>query len=134
MKQDSRWKQRFQNFENAFVFMSEVVNKVSYSPLEAGGLVQAFEFTFEPGWKTMKDYLYEKGVNVPYPRDTSKEAFRSGIISNGHTWIEMLEKRNELSHTYNKKVAEKAISVINSRYFEALKQVYDYFRKISHEG
>ena len=44
---DARWKQRFQNFEKAFLFFETAVEKENYTPIEIGGLVQAFEFTFE---------------------------------------------------------------------------------------
>ena len=131
MTKDVRWKQRFQNFEKAFLFFKSAVEKESYSPIEVGGLVQAFEFTFELGWKTIKDYLYEQGIDTKFPRDTIKEGFNTQIITDGHSWIEMLEKRNELSHTYNETVAEHAIQIIKYRYYKAIEQVYQYFKNKS---
>jgi hypothetical protein len=41
----------------------------------------------------------------------------------------MLEKRNELSYTYNPAVAEQAIETINHRYYPAVEQVYLFFKK-----
>ena len=93
--------------------------------------MQAFEFTFELGWKTIKDYLYEQGIDTKFPRDTIKEGFNTQIITDGHSWIEMLEKRNELSHTYNETVAEHAIQIIKYRYYKAIEQVYQYFKNKS---
>ncbi len=128
-KQDVRWKQRFQNFEKAFLFFEEAVEKESYSPIEIGGLVQAFEFTFELGWKTVKDYLYEQGVETNFPRAALKEGFNTHIIIDGHIWIEMLERRNELSHTYNQEVAKNAVEIIKNNYYPAIHQVYQYFKQ-----
>jgi nucleotidyltransferase substrate binding protein (TIGR01987 family) len=129
---DARWKQRFQNFEKAFLFFETTVDKKSYTPIEVGGLVQAFEFTFELGWKTIKDFLYEQGLSTSYPRETIKEGFKTQIIEDGHTWLQMLEKRNELSHTYNEEVAGKAVEIIKYRYYQAIEQVYHFFKnKIS---
>ena len=125
---DIRWKQRFQNFEKAFLFFEITVEKGSYSALEIGGLVQAFEFTFELGWKTVKDYLYEQGIATQFPREAIKEGYKTKIILDGHTWIEMLEKRNELSHTYNNEVAEHAVEIIRHTYYPAIDQVYQYFK------
>lgn len=125
---NSRWKQRFQNFEKAFLFLESAVRKDEYNPIEIGGLVQAFEFTFELAWKTVKDYLYEQGLETNFPREAIKQAFSSEIITDGHTWIEMLEKRNELSHTYNEEVAEHAVTVIKNSYFLAIEQVYFYLK------
>ncbi len=126
---DVRWKQRFQNFEKAFLFLTEAVEKESYSPIEVGGLVQAFEFTFELGWKTIKDYLYEQGIETAFPKAALKEGFNTQIISDGHVWIEMLERRNELSHTYNHEVAKNAVQVIKHKYYPAIHQVYQYFKQ-----
>ena len=128
---DIRWKQRFQNFEKAFLFFEETVEKGSYTPLEIGGLVKAFEFTFELGWKTVKDYLYEQGIETKSPRDAIKEGFNSQIILDGHTWIDMMEKRNELSHTYNNEVAQHAEEIIRHTYYPAIDQVYQYFKELN---
>jgi nucleotidyltransferase substrate binding protein (TIGR01987 family) len=110
------------------LFFETTVDKDAYSPIEVGGLVQAFEFTFELGWKTIKDYLYEQGLNTNYPREAIKEGFQTKIIEDGHTWVHMLEKRNELSHTYNEAVAEQAIEIIKYSYYPAIGQVYQFFK------
>jgi nucleotidyltransferase substrate binding protein (TIGR01987 family) len=126
---DIRWKQRFQNFEKAFLFFETAVDKERYTPIEIGGLVQAFEFTFELGWKTIKDFLYEQGLTTSYPREVIKEGFQTKIIEDGHTWLLMLEKRNELSHTYNEEVAQLAVDIIKNKYFQAIDQVYHFFKE-----
>ncbi|MBM2816583.1 MAG: nucleotidyltransferase substrate binding protein, family [Ignavibacteria bacterium] len=128
MSKESRWRHRFRNFEKAFVFFDSVANKEVYSPLEIAGLVQSFEFTFELALKTVKDYLYEQGIPTNFPREAIKEGFRTGIIEDGHTWLEMLEKRNELTHTYNSEVAENAVDVIKNHYIFAVSQVYQYLK------
>ena len=125
---DIRWKQRFQNFEKAFIFFREAVEKEDYTPIETSGLVQVFEFTFELGWKTIKDFLSEQGIVTQFPREVIKEGFRTRIISDGHAWIHMLEKRNELSHTFNEEVAKIAVKIIRDNYYKAIEQVYNYLK------
>lgn len=124
MSVDVRWKQRFENFQKAYLFLEKAVEKESYDDLQKAGLVQSFEFTFELSWKTIKDYLEAKGMPIPYPRDVLKEAFKSGLIKEGHLWIKMLEKRNELSNVYDEELAEKAIDIIRLQYFPELKKLY----------
>lgn len=125
---DIRWKQRFQNFEKAFLFFKAAIEKPDYTPIEVGGLVQAFEFTFELGWKTIKDFLYEQGLSTSYPREVIKEGFQTKIIEDGHTWLQMLEKRNEFSHTYNETVAKEAVEFIKHKYYPAILQVYGFLK------
>jgi nucleotidyltransferase substrate binding protein (TIGR01987 family) len=128
MIEDIRWKQRFQNFEKAYQFLANAVQLGTYSPIEIGGIVQAFEFTFELGWKTIKDYLYEQGIETKFPREAIKKAFETQVIEDGHTWMNMLEKGNELSHTYNENVAAQAVEIIRLSYYPAISQVYEYLK------
>ncbi len=124
MDKDARWKQRFTNLENAYQFLAGGVEKKSLDPYQEAGIIQSFEFTFELSWKTLKDFLESQGTNVVFARDVLKEAFATGLIQNGHIWIEMLEKRKVLAHTYNRKQAADAVHLIKERYFPCLKQVY----------
>ena len=131
MSQDIRWKQRFQNFEKAFNFLKNATERPFLDELQAAGLIQSFEFTFELAWKTLKDYLELKGFPLQYPRDVIKQAFQTHLIQNGELWLEMLEKRNELTHTYDEKHTKKSVATIRDRYFPELKQVYESLKNAS---
>jgi len=124
MSSDVRWKQRYQNFEKALKLLGGAVARYDLSDLEKAGLIQIYEFTFELAWKTLKDYLEEKEVPVKFPKDTIKEAFKYEIIDDGDLWMDMLEKRNLMSHTYNETNAELAYRLIVDSFYGALEQVY----------
>ncbi len=83
MNLDNRWKQRFQNFEKAILYLQESVARTGLSALEKAGIIQVYGFTFELAWKTVKDYLEEKDVEVKFPRDTIKEGFKYELLENG---------------------------------------------------
>lgn len=125
MDVDIRWKQRFQNFEQAFKSLEAALSKQELSELERAGVIQIYEFTFELAWKTLKDYLEDRQVVVKYPRDTIKEAFRYELLEDGDLWLDMLQKRTLIAHTYDMKLAELAYSLIAGSYYSALKQVYE---------
>jgi nucleotidyltransferase substrate binding protein (TIGR01987 family) len=57
------------------------------------------------------------------PRQVLKDAFRAGVIVDGQTWIDMLDHRNLLSHTYDSSVFEQAVVAIAERYLKAIRQV-----------
>ncbi len=126
---DIRWKQRFDNLEKAFRNLSNAVTKKELSDLESAGLIKTYEFTFELSWKTIGDYLNEKKVEVKFPRDIVKEAFKFGILSDGDVWIDMLDKRNLMSHTYDKEDAKEACDLIKKKYFEEFEKLIIYFKK-----
>jgi len=125
-----RWKQRYINLNKAYKQLSEAVNRYpNLSDLEKEGLIQRFEYTFELAWKTLKDYLESKGVTVAFPRDVFKEAFSSQIISEGEVWIDMLDNRNMMAHTYEESVFNEVIAKINESYFLAIKQLMNFFEQ-----
>lgn len=123
---DIRWRQRFVNFDKAYKqFMEAINNFSSLSILEKEGLVQRFEYTFELSWKLLKDYLESQGVTSISPRDTIKNAFHFEIIDKGEVWMDMLEKRNLLAHTYDEKNFEKALFKIKEEYLDEIIKLHD---------
>ena len=87
------------------------------SKLEAQGLIQGFEYTRESAWNTLKDFLEERGVQNLYgSRDTTRAAFRTGLIENGETWMAMIQSRNTTSHTYNEDTASQIVAAILDTY------------------
>ncbi|MCF6356627.1 MAG: nucleotidyltransferase substrate binding protein [Draconibacterium sp.] len=124
-----RWKQRFQNFEKAFLQLGSAVDKLQIlSDLEKEGLVQRFEYTFELAWKTLKDFLESQNVEAKFPREVIKKGFQYEIIDDGEIWMDMLEKRNLMMHTYDEKVFNEAIHHISILYFPEIKKIFEFFK------
>src|SRR5216117_3971157 len=116
---DIRWKQRFQNFDRAFALLSEALatGASSLSLLEKEGVIQRFEYSFELAWKTIKDFLEAGGLVITpvTPRQVLKDAFAAKVIDDGQVWIDMLDHRNLLSHTYDSSVFEEAVEAVEAR-------------------
>lgn len=125
MTQDTRWKQRLENFDKALKKLYEFAGQAEEckADIYQVALIGAFKFTFELGWKTLKDYLNYSGVDVSTPRDVIKQAFHHGLIENGETWMSMLGDRNIMSHVYDEKRAAEAVRDIQNNYIEAIEQV-----------
>lgn len=131
MERDIRWKQRFDNFDRAFVLLREVceADLQTLSQLEKEGAIQRFEVAFELAWKTLKDYLEEQGfiVSPATPRQVIKEAFSARLLDDAEVWIDMMLHRNLLSHTYDFKVFEEVLRVVVRRYFPAFDRLHEFF-------
>lgn len=99
------------------------------SPLEKEGVIQRFEYSFELAWKTVKDFLEEGGLIISpvTPRQVLKDAFAAKILNSGQVWIDMLDHRNLLSHTYDLSVFEKAVDAISARYLPAMEELHQFF-------
>lgn len=130
MTHDIRWRQRFQNFDRAVVLLREPMERgvETLSALEKEGTIQRFEFAMELAWKTLKDFMEHEGqVIVPAtPRNVLKEAFAARILRDGQVWIDMLDNRNLLSHTYDFETFEKAVLAIRDRYQPALEELHEW--------
>ncbi len=125
---DTRWQQRYSNFEKAFGLLDSALKQTTHTKLEKEGIIQRFEYTFELAWKTLRDYLRHQGIESDLPRDTIKHAFSNRILSNGQVWIEMLESRNLMAHTYDESAFETAFHRIQKDFFPALSQAASFFQ------
>lgn len=117
---DIRWQQRLQNYSKALCQLNDAVQlgqQRELSRLEQQGMIQAFEYTFELAWNTLKDYLVWQGIlDVVGSRDAIREAFSKSLISDGRVWMEMLTDRNRTAHTYNEDTAKAILENITQRY------------------
>jgi nucleotidyltransferase substrate binding protein (TIGR01987 family) len=127
--QDIRWKQRFDNLQSAYQRLQHAIEVNEQTPdndLIQMALIKAFEMTFELSWKTMKDYLNYNGIDVKLPREVIKQAFANDIIVNGQLWMDMLEDRNLMAHTYDEARAIKAVNHICQHYIAGLNDLHQY--------
>jgi nucleotidyltransferase substrate binding protein (TIGR01987 family) len=135
--QDIRWIQRFNHFSKALSRLKEAValaQKRPLSKLEEQELIQAFEFTHELAWNTLKDFLEDRGVQNLYgSRDTTREAFKTGLIENGEAWMAMIQSRNLTSHTYDEATAAPIASVVRKTYFTEFETLQIKLEKLKKE-
>lgn len=116
--QDIRWIQRFTHFAKALGQLTRFIEKGELNELEKQGLIQAFEYTYELAWNTLKDYLEAQGeTDIHGSRDAFRLAFRRGLIEDGETWMDMLKSRTLTTHTYNEEIAEQIATAVTNRYF-----------------
>lgn len=102
------------------------------SDLERQGLIQGFEFTHELAWNVLKDYLEMEGIQgLIGSRSTVREAFQRGLIDDGDAWMDMIEKRNLSSHSYNPGVAETLAVAIRERYHPAFLALQRRFARLA---
>lgn len=122
---DIRWQQRLNNFRKALLQLDEAMDLMSQRPLsklEKQGVIQGFEYSYELGWNTLKDFLVWQGIEgITGSRDAIREAFSTGLIADGQGWMQMLTDRNRTSHTYNEETAEAILLNIRQQHHPLLK-------------
>lgn len=125
-----RWQYRFDNFKRAYILLQEAneqYNTGNMTDLAKEGMIQRFEFCMELAWKTLKDYMEYNNFKFSQitPNMVIKEAFTAKIIEDGEGWMEALDARNKMSHTYDFKQFEKVLTQINQRYLECFGALYE---------
>lgn len=134
MQEDIRWKQRFSNFEKSIKHLESALEIENPDILQKAGIIQFFELTYELAWKLMKDFLEAQGfADVKSPRSAIKLSFETGIITEGHAWMELLLDRNLTAHTYDEEKATEVEKLIKEKYFPLLKELYVTFQHKKNE-
>lgn len=120
---------KYENFCKAFANLKSCLEiSQPYSIAEQTGITGLFAICFEQSWKLMKELLEYHGYftqKTGSPRIIIKSAYQCGMIDNESCWLDILETRNTLAHTYDEEKALAAIQKILSEYipaFEELKQ------------
>jgi len=97
-----------------------------FSIVEQTGIVGLFEICFEQSWKLMKELLEEHGRfenKIGSPRAIIKIAYQCDMISDEELWLDLLEARNVLAHTYSDDQALSVIRELKSDYVRAFEEL-----------
>lgn len=126
--QDVRWRQRFANFQRAFLLLREAleIDPQQLSQLEKEGIIQRFEYTFELAWKVLKDKMENDGIELDKisPNAVVRQAFAAKYIADADVWLKMIGDRNLMSHTYDFSKFEAIIQSIRDIYLPMLDEWY----------
>ena len=122
---EQRWRQRMESFGAALARLDEACQQTSYTNLERAGLVQTFVFSYELGWKVLRDLLLYEGYDPSGPRDVIRQGFEAGYLDEDdcETFLDAVGRRNLLTHTYRDETAREAEATIKSRYHPMLRRL-----------
>ncbi len=100
---------KYENFCNALSNMKDIYNyEEPYDNVVITGLVGLYEICFEQSWKMMKEILeihgYAEGATGS-PKIILKTAYKAGMIRDEEQWLRALQARNNVTHSYNQKIA-----------------------------
>ena len=132
--QDIRWLQRFQNYQKALAQLTQAVDlshQRTLSKLEQQGLIQSFEYTHELAWNTLKDFLEARGAAEIFgSRDTTRAAFTAGLIDQGEVWMQMIQSRNQSTHTYNEEMMTQIVTAVIQTYMAEFTKLQSKFEQL----
>ena len=112
-----------EDYHHAFVRLQAALRKdVDMDDMYLDATIQRFEFCFELAWKLMKAVLQYDGIEVNSPRSCIRESWKQGLIPNAQEWLEMMEKRNLSSHTYDENAAREIYREVKGQYVVLLEE------------
>ena len=122
---------KLDNFAKALKRLNEantVYKKHTDDDIFQDALIKRFEFTFELGWKTLREFLSAQGykLDILSPKGVFAFAYQEGILTEETLWLDMLESRNLTSHDYGRELSENIADKISTRYAKALQNLYKF--------
>ncbi len=132
--EDIRWKQRFSNLKKAFSQLSKFIDKEDLNEMEKQGLIQAFEYTYELSWNTIKDYYeYQDEAGIQGSRDAFRLAIKRELVQGDELWMDMIQSRQKTAHTYNEKTANEIAARVVNDYFGLFENLVRSLQAIENE-
>ena len=115
-----------ESFSAALARLDEACQQASYTNLERAGLMQTFVFSYELGWKVLRDLLLYDGYDPNSPRDVIRQSFEAGYLDENdcETFLDAVGRRNLLAHTYRDEAAREAEALIKNRYHPMLRRLH----------
>ena len=113
---------KYENFCSSLGNMKDIYNyKEPYDNVVLTGLVGLYEITFEQSWKMMKEILqnhgYEEGATGS-PKIFLKTAYKAGMIKDEELWLRALQARNNVTYSYNQKIALSIVSEAKTEFYK----------------
>lgn len=80
----------------------------------------------------IKEYLADLGIICKNPRECFKQAVINGLIENEMEWMEMIEDRNLLVHTYTSEESREIFEKVKNIYLTLFENFYDKIKRAAY--
>lgn len=113
---------KYENFCVSLENMKDIYNyEEPYDNVVLTGLVGLYEITFEQSWKMMKEILEIHGFAegaTGSPKMILRTAYKAGMIKDEELWLSALQERNNVTHSYNRKIAMGIITQTKQKFYK----------------
>ena len=98
-----------ETLEKGIVFSQRVQNDSEQFLIARDACIQRFEYCIEVAWKVAMKKL---GSQTKFAKPAIREMARADLIASAEEWLTFIDARNESSHSYDEKVAQRVYSTI----------------------
>ena len=129
-REKARWQYRFDNFSRAYALLQEANDLNSENKLDQlgkEGMIRRFKHSVDLAWKTIKDYLEDQGLVLSQrtPKAVIEEAVAAKLIERGDDWMNLMDARNDISHTYDFGRFEAVIKQTDEKYLPCFGELHE---------
>jgi len=113
---------KFENYKSNLAVLSKAYNEDLENEFIISGIIDKFFIQFELAWKVLKELLRYEGksaANTGSPREIIKEAYAVYDFIDESVWLDMLQKRNSMTHIYDGNEAKALVEAILGQYIPA---------------
>lgn len=113
---------KYENFCASLDNLREIYNyEEPFETVVLTGMVGLYELCFEQSWKMMKEMLEAHGYEesaTGSPKMILKTAYKAGMIKDEALWLRALKERNNVAHSYNRKIAIEIVAQAKEDFFD----------------
>ena len=118
---------QLEHFKKALARLNEAL-AAPQSDIVRDSAIQRFEFTIDMAWKLVKTCLEEKyGIVCQAPKECFREAYKQKLLAYDEFWLELIDMRNQTSHTYKEEIARSVFERLpkTAEYMAALVKIIE---------
>lgn len=113
---------KFENYKSNLAVLSKAYDEDLENEFIISGIIDKFFIQFELSWKVLKELLRYEGKSVAgtgSPREIIKAAYAVYEFIDESVWLDMLQKRNSMTHIYDGNEAKELVEAILNQYIPA---------------
>lgn len=110
---------KYENYKSNLSVLSKAYNEDLENEFIISGIIDKFFIQFELAWKVLKELLRYEGksaANTGSPREIIKAAYGVYEFIDESIWLDMLQKRNNMTHIYDGNEAKALVETILNQY------------------
>lgn len=99
-------------FEQSLASLNDIFVTSTSSVVLRDAIILRFQYSIEMAWKTSKKILESQGVLTDSPKNVMRELAKMNLIEDAEPWIDFINARNLIVHTYNESTAQEVFSKV----------------------
>lgn len=113
---------QYENFCISLTNLKEIYDyQEPFSIVIITGIAMLYKSCFEQSWKMMKAILESHGYEgsaTGSPKTILKTAYKAGMIKNEELWLQALQERNNVTHSYNQNIALEIVTQTKDKFYD----------------